>query len=71
MADMCYRMPTISWVALCGVFPQALPSGRPLRPCSARTGDLLPARCSLAETDPTLLASTVAWRDRGESPFVS
>ena len=30
-------------------------------------------RCLLEETvtDPTLLTSTVAWRDRGESPFGS
>ena len=32
---------------------------------------LVLVRCSLAETDPTLLAGTVAWRDRVESPFGS
>jgi len=38
--------------------------GRPLRPCTAGTVDLLLARRSLAECDPTLLAGAVAWRGR-------
>jgi len=53
----------------CGAHPQTPSNGRPLRPCTAGTIDLLLARCSLAEYDPTLLAGTVAWRDSGESPF--
>ena len=51
----------------CGELLQ-VPHERSPRTCTAGTVALTPARCLLTKDNTTLLASTVAWRDRGESP---